>query len=271
MLMGHAADDRHLLPGRNLKRTECSSLVARCAPGDPRVAISSVEIPTDLLAHFLLMLVVMLMRIRSEPVPNERRAEVLSVHAATVHDAVVLGVRMTEQHVAKLEQPGGIEVKAEVCILQRLLLIEESTLENRIRALGGAVYQEAEWAWPPRRVGANVDANAGASAAPKVVGPLGASSFASIACEAHTYCSNLSIAWLRLYTVASSLRDAETAGLAGGGYADMIRTLLHLEKAISVMVVEELREDRSIQPTEAFAQARFMVIDAWDRELAHIH
>jgi hypothetical protein len=215
--------------------------------------------PIAHLVRFMLMLMGMLLRVRSEPVPNERRAEVLSVHAATVHDAVVLGVRMTDRHVARMEQPGGIEVKAEVCILQRLLQLEESALESRIRALGGVVHPETEWAWPPRL------------ASPNAVGPLDAQWFTTIACEAHTFCSNLSIAWLKLYTVASSLRDAETAGLAGGGFADMARTLLHLERVISAMVVDELREDSSIEPTAASAQARFMVLDTWDRELAHIH
>jgi len=82
----------------------------------------------------------------------------------------------------------------------------------------------------------------------------------------HTYFNHLGIAWLMLHSTATSLGDTTTATLAEAGYADTAKAIMHIDGLMPKLVVEELREDKSLQPLDTQQQTRSMMKKAWDRE-----
>ncbi|MES1175230.1 MAG: hypothetical protein ABUL62_12985 [Myxococcales bacterium] len=69
-----------------------------------------------------------------------------------------------------------------------------------------------------------------------------------------------------MYTTATALSDAETAALAQRGYEDTTKMIMHVDRILPKIVVEELRENKRLSPVDAQEQTRVMVKNAWDRE-----
>ena len=69
-----------------------------------------------------------------------------------------------------------------------------------------------------------------------------------------------------LYTTATSLQDAETAALAERGYQDTTKMIMHADRILPKIVVEELDENEALMPVDVQDQTRVMVKNAWNRE-----
>ena len=56
---------------------------------------------------------------------------------------------------------------------------------------------------------------------------------------------------MMLHTTSQSLGDQETASLAEKGYTETARLLMHIDKILPKIVVEELHEDKELHPVDA--------------------
>jgi hypothetical protein len=71
---------------------------------------------------------------------------------------------------------------------------------------------------------------------------------------------------LMLHTTASSLGDIETTRLAEKGYADTAKMIMHIDRIMPKLIVEELREDTALRPSDTQEQTHNMVRKSWERE-----
>ena len=186
---------------------------------------------------------------------NENRNQVLITYTSDVHALVSHGVQAIHRQVEQLKDVSHQDAKKAVAWFEQTLTSQQNALADRVKILGGSA------TGPVKDV---VSAVAGVAAG--LIDAVRPAETAKAIRDDHTYFSHLGISWLMLYTTATSLADAETAALAQRGYEDTTKMIMHVDRILPKIVVEELRENKQLAPVDAQAQTRVMVKNAWDRE-----
>jgi hypothetical protein len=130
------------------------------------------------------------------------------------------------------------------------LQLQRSCLEHRIRVLGGGTLL------PVR--------DAAASVVGLVTGVLGAVRPQHISQqlrEDYVFLGDCAAAYLRLFTIATSLSDPQTAQLADRGYRDSMRMMRTIERIMPGLIIHELRQTGAIA-ADASERAQALVQDA---------
>jgi len=187
---------------------------------------------------------------------TDKKNEVLIKYVTDVHALVTHGVTTIHRQVENLKNVSHQDAKTAVAAFEKILMKQKAELEARIQSLGGSPATQP--------VKDAVAAVAGVAAG--VINAVRPSETAKSIRDDHTYFAHLDVAWLMLHTTATSLGDATTASLAERGYADTARMIMHVDRILPKIVVEELREDKALQPSDIEQQTRSMVKAAWDRE-----
>jgi hypothetical protein len=186
---------------------------------------------------------------------SDKKNEVLIKYVTDVHALVTHGVQAIHRQVENLKDVSHQDAKTAVAAFERILTKQKSDLEARIQTLGGSATQPVKDA---------VSAVAGVAAG--LINAVRPSETAKSIRDDYTYFAHLDVAWLMLHTTASALGDTTTAAIAERGYADTARMIMHVDRILPKIVVEELREDRSLQPSDVEQQTRTMLKAAWNRE-----
>ena len=185
----------------------------------------------------------------------DTKNEMLTTYVTDVHALVTHGLQAIKRQVDNLQDVSHKDAKTAVGAFASILEKQQRELEARVKELGGSVKQPVKDA---------VSAVAGVAAG--LINAVRASETAKSIRDDHTYFSHLGVAWLMLHTTATSLGDTETAALAERGYADTARMIMHVDKILPKIVVEELSEDKSLHSANVEEQTRKMVQSAWDRQ-----
>ncbi|MDB4937784.1 MAG: hypothetical protein JWP87_4756 [Labilithrix sp.] len=186
---------------------------------------------------------------------TDKKNDILTTYVGDVHALVVHGLNTIQRQVENLKNVSHQDAKTALAAFQGILNRQKSELEQRIQTLGGNT---------TRSVKDVVSAVAGVAAG--VVNAVRPSETAKSIREDHNFFSHLGVAWLMLHTTATSLGDTNTASIAERGYADTARMIMQIDRILPKIVIEELREDRSLQPTDVEQQTRSMLKNAWNRE-----
>ena len=184
---------------------------------------------------------------------TDKRNELLTTYTTDVHALISHGLTTIERQVSNLEKVSHVEAKNAVSDFARVLRGQKTFIEARITALGGKATQPVKDA---------VSAIAGVAAG--VINAVRPSETAKSIRDDHTYFSHLGVSWLMLHTTALALGDIETATIAERGYSETARCIMHIDKILPRLVIEELRE--SLPVANVGEQTRTMVMMAWNRE-----
>jgi hypothetical protein len=187
---------------------------------------------------------------------TDKKNEILTTYVSDVHALVVHGLQVIHRQVENLKNVSHQDAKTAVAAFEGILNTQKRDLESRIQALGGSTTKPVKDA-----VSAVVGVAAG------VVNAVRPSETAKSIRDDHTFFSHLGVSWLMLHTTAMSLGDSTTAAIAERGYADTARMIMHADRILPKIVVEELREDRALQPSDVEQQTRTMLKSAWNREV----
>ena len=186
---------------------------------------------------------------------TDKKNEVLTTYVGDVHALVVHGLQAIHRQVENLKNVSHQDAKVAVGAFETILKTQKTELETCIRELGGSLTQPVKDA---------VSAVAGVAAG--VLNAVRPSETAKSIRDDYTYFSHLGVAWLMLHTTASALGDTKIASLAQRGYADTARMIMHVDRILPKIVVEELREDKTLHPADIEQQTRSMLKAAWNRE-----
>lgn len=186
---------------------------------------------------------------------DEDRNEVLTTYTSDVHALVSHGVQALHRQVEQLKNVSHQDARTAVAKFEQTLRQQQSALEARIKELGGSATGPVKDA---------VSAVAGVAAG--LIDAVRPAETAKAIRDDHTYFNHLGISWLMLYTTATSLSDAETAALAESGYKETTKMIMHVDRILPKIVVEELDENQALAPLDVQEQARVMVKNAWNRE-----
>lgn len=190
-----------------------------------------------------------------QTVANDKKNETLTTYVSDVHALVTHGIQAIHRQVEQLENVSHRDASAAVVRFESILRMQETDLRARIHALGGSTTQ------PVKDV---VSAVTGVAAG--LLNAVRSSETVKSIRDDYTFISQLGIAWLMLHTTASSLGDDETTRLAERGYADTAKMIMHIDRIMPKIVVEELREDEALRPNDTQALTHSMVRKSWERE-----
>ena len=185
---------------------------------------------------------------------TDKRNELLTTYTSDVHALITHGHKAIQRQVENLKNVSHLDAKNAVVELERVLVAQKTAIEARITALGGSSTQPVKDA---------VSAVAGVAAG--LINAVRSSETAKSIRDDHTFFSQLGVAWLMMHTTAMALGDVETARVAERGYKDTARCIMHIDKILPKIVVEEIRESVT-SATDATEQTRTMMMNAWNRE-----
>lgn len=186
---------------------------------------------------------------------TDKKNEVLTTYVSDVHALVTHGIQAIHRQVENLKNVSHHDAKVAVGAFETILQKQKVDLETCIKELGGSTTQPVKDA---------VSAVAGVAAG--VINAVRPSETAKSIRDDYTFFSHLGVAWLMLHTTASALGDTKVANLAQRGYGDTTRMIMHIDRILPKIVVEELREDKALHPADIEQQTRSMVKNAWNRE-----
>lgn len=186
---------------------------------------------------------------------TDKNNEIVTKYVTDVHALVAHGLTAIGRQAENLKDVSHQQAKRAVDAFVVLLKKQEGQLEARVKALGGTTAQPVKDA---------VSAVAGVAAG--VINAVRPSETAKSIRDDHTYFNHLGVAYLMLHTTASSLGDAETTRLAETGYSDITKAIMHINRILPGIVVEELAEDKELRPADTSAQTHQMVKAAWSGE-----
>ena len=186
---------------------------------------------------------------------TDKKNQVLTTYVSDVHALVLHGIQAIGRQVENLKDMPHPDAKAAVNTFVMTLEKQKMELEMRIKGLGGSTTGPVKDA---------VSAVAGVAAG--LINAVRPSEAAKSIRDDHTYFSHLGVSWLMLHTTATSLSDSVTATMAEQGYADTVQMIMHADRILPKLVVEELREDTALQLVNVEQQTRSMVKKAWQRE-----
>ena len=175
---------------------------------------------------------------------------------AATHSELKLFVdQAIHRQVENLKNVSHQDAKVAVGAFETISDKQKIDLETCMREVGGSVTQPVKDA---------VSAVAGIAAG--VINMVRPSETAMSIRDDYTYFSHLGVAWLMLHTTESALGDTKIAALAQRGYGDTARMIMHVDRILPKIVVEELREDKTLHPADIEQQTRSMLKAAWNRE-----
>ncbi len=185
---------------------------------------------------------------------TENRTETLTTYITDMHALVNHGLRAFDVHLKSFNEEKHHEAVAATQEFHRTLTGHLSLLDARAKGLGGKVTSPVKDA---------VSAVAGFAAG--IIGAVRPEEAAKAIRDTYTYLSHVAISYLMLFTTASGFGDRETANLAEQGYRDVARMIVHIDRIMPALVIQELREDGlSIQ--DVAQEARAMVGRSWTRD-----
>ncbi len=184
------------------------------------------------------------------------KSETLKTYVGDVHALVSHGLQAVTRQVDSLKKVSHRDAPPTVEECQRVLTRQKTALEDRLKALGGSASAPLKDA---------VSAVAGVAAG--LIDAVRPSETVKSLRDDATFFSHLGVSYLLLYTTASGLGDAETARLAESGYGDAARIIMHLDRILPKITIEELREDK-LDVSDVNAATHAMVKAAWNRETA---
>ena len=179
--------------------------------------------------------------------------ETITTHIGDVHALVAHGLKAVERQAENLKNVSHKDAKPAIAEGKRVLEQHKIALETRIKSLGGSSTAPVKDA---------VSTIAGVAAG--LINAVRPSEAVKSLRDDATFFSALGVAYLLLYTTASGLGDAETAGLAQQGYQDTARLVMHLDRILPKITIEELREEK-LDVSDVGEKVRNMVADAWNR------
>ena len=187
----------------------------------------------------------------------DKKNETLTTYVSDVHALVVHGLTAIGHQVEQLKNVSHKDAEPTVMKFKSLLEGQRSALEARVKELGGSTTSPVKEA---------VSAVAGAAAG--VIDKVRSAGTVKSIRDDYTFFGMLNVSWLMLHTTATSLGDTTTAALAERGYTESAGALMHIDRMLPKLVVEELREDKELAPTDTSVQCQEMVKKAWNREAA---
>ncbi|CAN5268825.1 hypothetical protein BH09MYX1_BH09MYX1_66450 [soil metagenome] len=181
------------------------------------------------------------------------KEETLITYVGDVHALVTHGLQAVDRQVTNLKNVSHKDALPAVTEAKRILESQKAALETRLAALGGSTAAPVKDA---------VSAIAGVAAG-LINAVRGSETVKSLRDDA-TFFSGLGISYLLLYTTATGLADAATGELAQSGYRDCARMVMHFDRVLPRVTVEELREEK-LSVADVSEQTKAMVAAAWDR------
>ncbi len=186
---------------------------------------------------------------------EDKALETILTYTGDVHALITHGLQVIAQQNERMKTVSHKDAQPAVAEFQRLLTAQNTALEARVVSLGGK---------------ATTPVKDALSAALGGVAGLVNKARASETCKSirddYTFLSHLAVAYMMLHTTSQSLGDQETAALAEKGYTETARMLMHIDKILPKIVVEELHEDKALSPVDAQDRTQQMIKKAWDRE-----
>jgi len=184
---------------------------------------------------------------------TDTRNETLTKYVGDVHALVSHGLQAVERQVENLRKVSHKDALPAVVEAQRILTRQKSALEARLTGLGGSASAPMKDA-----------ATAVAGVAAGLINAVRPSETVKSLRDDAAFFSGLGIAYLLLYTTANGLADAETSTVAQEGYEDTARMVMHLDRILPKVTIEELREGK-LDVTDVTERVKAMVEKAWDR------
>jgi hypothetical protein len=179
--------------------------------------------------------------------------ETLTTYVGDVHSLVTHGLSAVERQVENLKNGSHKDAQPALLEGKRLLQKQKSALEAKLKSLGGSATAPVKDA---------VAAVAGVAAG--VINAVRPFETVKSLRDDATFFGGLGVAYLLLYTTASGLGDAEVSALAQQGYTDTARMVMHLDRILPKITIEELRE-QNLDVSDVGERVRTMVVNAWDR------
>ncbi len=188
---------------------------------------------------------------------EDKKNEILTTYVSDVHALVTHGIQAIDRQIEAMKTVSHKDAEPAVQEFKKTLEQQKTALETRLKALGGST---------PGPVKDAITAVAGAAAG--LVDKMRSSATVKSIRDDYTFFGMLNVSWLMLHTTASSLGDVETAKIAERGYAESAKAVIHIDRILPKMVVEELGEDKALHPTDTSPQCQEMIKKAWNREAA---
>lgn len=185
---------------------------------------------------------------------TDKKNEVLTKYVSDVHALVSHGLTTMKRQAENLKDVSHEDARKALPGFVSLLQKQDDDLVVRIKSLGGSTSQPVKDA---------VSAVAGVAAG--VVNAVRPTETPKSIRDDHTYFNHLGVAWMMLFTTATSLGDPETASLAERGYTATTKAILHINHILPKIVVEELREDKSLDVSDSAEKTREMTKSAWSQ------
>lgn len=179
--------------------------------------------------------------------------DTLVTYVGDVHALVTHGLQALERQSSNLKHVSHKDALPAVTEGVRILERQKTTLEARLAALGGSATAPVKDA---------ISAIAGVAAG--LIDAVRSSETVKSLRDDAAFFSGLGIAYLLLYTTASGLHDEQTASLAQEGYKDSAHMVMHLDRILPKVTIEELREDK-LDVSDVHEKVMKMVSGAWDR------
>lgn len=187
-------------------------------------------------------------------VMNTTKNETLTKYVGDLHALVSHGEQAIARQVESLKNVSHKDAAPAVREFHRVLEKQKGELQTRLSALGGSASNPVKDA---------VSAVAGVAAG--LIDAVRPSETVKSLRDDYTFFSHLGIAYLLLHTTSSSLGDTETATLAESGYRDTARLMMHCDRILPKITVEELREGK-LNAVDVDEKTHAMVKAAWDRQ-----
>lgn len=184
---------------------------------------------------------------------TETRQGTLQTYVGDVHALVAHGLKAIDRQTDNLAKVSHKDAQPAVMEAKRTLEKQLALLDGRLKSLGGSATAPVKDA---------VSAIAGVAAG--LINAVRPSETVKSLRDDATYFSGLGIAYLLLYTTAAGLNDGETATVAEQGYRDCARLIMHFDRILPKVTVEELREGK-LDVTDVTEKVKAMVQNAWDR------
>ena len=188
---------------------------------------------------------------------TDKKNEILSTYVSDVHALVSHGLQAVNRQVEQMAKVSHKDAEPAAQEFAKVLETQKTALEARLKSLGGSSTAPVKDA---------VSAVAGFAAG--IVDKLRSSATVKGIRDDYTFFGMLNVSWLMLHTTSTSLGDSETAQLAERGYQESARMVMHIDRILPKMVVEELGEDKELSPADTSGQCVEMIKKAWNRESA---
>ncbi|EYF07168.1 hypothetical protein [Chondromyces apiculatus] len=180
----------------------------------------------------------------------------LTTYVTDMHALITHGLGAIDRQAENLKKEQHPDALAAVNEFQRTLRTHLSMLDARAKGLGGSTSKPVKDA---------VSAVTGFAAG--LMNAVRPEEAAKSIRDDYTFLSHVTIGYYMLHTTACGLGDRETAALAETGYRDTARLIMHIDRVMPAIVLQELRQD-GLTVTDTTSECHALVKNAWNREAA---